>query len=65
MRDDDIFANRKGSPHARARAEWIADRIAAYRPESILEIGCGYGKFLRALRARLDVPLVGTWISCT
>jgi SAM-dependent methyltransferase len=43
----------------------MADRLAAYRPVSILEIGCGYGKLLGALRARLDVPLVGIDFSQT
>jgi ubiquinone/menaquinone biosynthesis C-methylase UbiE len=43
----------------------MADRIASYRPDSILEIGCGYGKQLRALRRRLDVPLVGIDFSPT
>jgi SAM-dependent methyltransferase len=37
----------------------MAERLAAYRPASILEVGCGYGKLLEALRHRLDVPLVG------
>jgi SAM-dependent methyltransferase len=37
----------------------MADRLAAYGPTSILEIGCGYGKLLHALRLRTGVPLVG------
>ena len=43
----------------------MAQRLAAYRPASILEIGCGYGKLLRSLRERLDVPLVGLDFSTT
>ena len=43
----------------------MADRLAAYQPVSILEIGCGYGKLLGALRAGLDVPLVGVDFSPT
>jgi SAM-dependent methyltransferase len=31
----------------------------------VLEVGCGYGKQLRALRRRLDVPLVGLDFSPT
>jgi SAM-dependent methyltransferase len=62
---DDYFREQEGQPERTARAEWIADRIASYRPESILEVGCGYGKLLRALRARLDVPLVGVDFSPT
>ena len=34
-------------------------------PRSILEVGCGYGKLLRELRRRLDVPLVGVDFSPT
>ncbi len=37
----------------------MAARIASYRPTSILEIGCGYGKQLRSLRECLDVPMTG------
>jgi SAM-dependent methyltransferase len=62
---DDYFLEQEGQPARTARAEWLADRIASYRPESILEIGCGYGKQLRALRRRLDVPLVGVDFSPT
>ncbi len=62
---DDYFREQEGQPARTARAEWIADRIASYRPESVLEVGCGYGKLLRALRARLDVPLVGLDFSPT
>ena len=56
---DDYFREQEGQPERTARSRWLADRIAAYRPESVLEIGCGYGKQLRALRERLDVPLFG------
>jgi SAM-dependent methyltransferase len=63
----DYFREQEGQPERTARAGWIADRIAAYRPDSILEIGCGYGKQLRALRERLgaDVLLVGVDFSPT
>lgn len=56
---DDYFREQEGQPARTARAEWLADRLASYAPQSILEIGCGYGKQLRALRSRLDAPLVG------
>ena len=36
-----------------------------YRPRSILEVGCGYGKQLRAIRRRIDVPMVGIDFSPT
>jgi SAM-dependent methyltransferase len=55
----DYFREQEGQPARTARSEWLAERVAGYRPESILEVGCGYGKQLRALRARIDAPLVG------
>ena len=56
---DDYYREQEGQPARSARADWLAARGAAYRPASVLEIGCGYGKQLRALRRRLDVPVVG------
>ena len=56
---DDYFREQEGQSARTLRAEWMADRLASYRPISILEVGCGYGKLLAALRHRLDVPLVG------
>ncbi|WP_165221342.1 class I SAM-dependent methyltransferase [Aquisphaera insulae] len=61
----DYFREQEGQAARTDRIEWIADRIAAYRPDSVLEIGCGYGKLLRALRVRLDCPLVGVDFSPT
>lgn len=55
----DYFREQEGQSARTTRSEWLADRIAHYQPESILEVGCGYGKQLRALRQRLDAPLVG------
>src|SRR5690606_28254485 len=56
----DYFRAQEGQ-HARSeRAAWLAGRVAHYGPCSVLEIGCGYGKQLRALRDRLPgVPLTG------
>jgi SAM-dependent methyltransferase len=62
---DDYFREQEGQPARSRRVEWIAGRLASYRPRSILEVGCGYGKLLRALRERLDVPLVGLDFSLT
>jgi SAM-dependent methyltransferase len=62
---DDYFREQEGQPERSQRAEWIAERLAGYRPTSILEIGCGYGKLLRELRARLNVPLAGVDFSLT
>jgi SAM-dependent methyltransferase len=61
----DYFREQEGQPARSARALWIADRIANYRPASVLEIGCGYGKQLRLLRERLDVPIFGIDFSPT
>lgn len=56
----DYFREQEGQSERTARAVWLAERIAAFKPASILEIGCGYGKQLRALRRVLpDVPLTG------
>ena len=62
---EDYFREQEGQAARTLRAEWLAQRLAAYRPVSLLEIGCGYGKLLRALRRRLDVPLVGLDFSTT
>jgi SAM-dependent methyltransferase len=62
---DDYFREQEAQPARSARADWVAERIASYRPQSVLEVGCGYGKLLRALRARLNVPLVGIDFSAT
>ncbi len=56
---EDYFREQEGQPGRTARADWLAERVAAYGAESILEIGCGYGKQLRALRERTGVPLMG------
>jgi SAM-dependent methyltransferase len=62
---DDYFREQEGQPARSARIEWIAGELARYEPRSILEVGCGYGKLLRELRRRLDVPLVGVDFSPT
>lgn len=62
---DDYFREQEGQDARTERAEWLAEQIARYRPTSILEVGCGYGKQLRALRKRLDVSMVGVDFSPT
>jgi SAM-dependent methyltransferase len=62
---DDYFREQEGQAARSQRARWMADRLASYQPDSILEIGCGYGKLLRELRHRIDVPLVGVDFSPT
>ncbi len=61
----DYFREQEGQVARALRAEWIAGRLAAYAPVSILEIGCGYGKLLYALRERNDAPLTGIDFSRT
>ena len=55
----DYFREQEGQPDRCRRSSWLAERVGSYRPGSVLEVGCGYGKQLRALRLRLDAPLVG------
>jgi SAM-dependent methyltransferase len=62
---DDYFREQEGQPARSRRIDWIAGRLARYEPRSILEVGCGYGKLLRQLRRRTDVPLVGVDFSPT
>jgi SAM-dependent methyltransferase len=64
---DDYFREQEGQPARGERAAWVARRVASYRPTSILEVGCGYGKVLRELRGELgdDVPIVGVDFSPT
>jgi SAM-dependent methyltransferase len=62
----DFFHEQEDHPSRSLRSAWLADRIAAYRPSSVLEVGCGYGKQLGLLRDRLpDVPLFGVDFSPT
>ncbi len=62
---DDYFREQEGQPGRDRRSRWMAARIASYRPASILEVGCGYGKQLRAIRGLTDAPLVGLDFSPT
>ncbi len=61
----DYFREQEGQQGRSERAEWVARRIARYQPTSILEVGCGYGKLIRAIRGHLDVPIVGVDFSPT
>ena len=56
---DEYFREQEGQPARTERSRWLAERVAAYRPTSVLEIGCGYGKQILAIRRHLDVPVVG------
>lgn len=55
----DYFLEQEAQPDRTARSQFIAAEIARYEPESLLEIGCGYGKQLASLREVTDAPLVG------
>jgi SAM-dependent methyltransferase len=62
---DDYFREQEGQESRVRRAQWIAQRLASYQPESILEVGCGYGRVLHELAARLESPLTGIDFSPT
>lgn len=62
---NDYFREQEDQPGRAARSQWLAEQVAHYRPTSILEVGCGYGKQLRALRGHLGIPLVGLDFSPT
>ena len=62
----DYFREQEGQPKRAMRARWVAERIAAYRPSSILEIGCGYGKVIESIRDLLpNARIVGIDFSPT
>jgi SAM-dependent methyltransferase len=62
---DDYFREQEGQEARVLRARWVAQRLAPYHPESILEVGCGYGRMLYELAARFDIPLTGIDFSAT
>lgn len=49
----EYFREQEGQPARTDRSQWMADRLASYQPGSVLEVGCGYGKQLLAIRERL------------
>ncbi len=63
----DYFLEQEGQEGRHWRSTWLAERLASYRPTSVLEIGCGYGKQLSALASVLPeaVRLVGVDFSPT
>ena len=56
---EEYYREQEGQPSRTARSCWMVTRIASYSPTSVLEIGCGYGKQIRALRQLLTCPLYG------
>ena len=62
----EYFREQEDHPARNLRSDWLAARVASYRPASVLEIGSGYGKQIRAIRERLPgVPVVGIDFSPT
>ncbi len=63
----EYMAEQEGQPARTARSRWLADRVSACAPASVLEVGCGYGKQLEAIRAVLGdrIPLTGIDFSPT
>ena len=63
----EYLAEQEGQPARTARSKWMADKIAACGAGSILEVGCGYGKQLEAIRAAVGgrVSLAGIDFSPT
>ena len=62
----EYFLEQEDHPTRTQRAKWLAARIALYRPTSILEVGCGYGKQLACLRDTMpDVRVTGVDFSPT
>lgn len=56
----DYFREQEDHPTRGIRSAWLAERVAMLQPTSVLEVGCGYGKQLAAIRAHLPgVPLTG------
>lgn len=56
---EDYFREQEDHPTRGARLDWVAARVAGMAPSSVLEVGCGYGKLLGAIRGRCDARLVG------
>ncbi|MBI1322864.1 methyltransferase domain-containing protein [bacterium] len=63
----EYMAEQEGQPSRTARSQWLSERVAACSPESILEVGCGYGKQLEAIRSAVGdhIPLTGIDFSPT
>lgn len=47
----EYLAEQEGQPARTGRSIWLAEKVAAREPASVLEVGCGYGKQLEAIRA--------------
>lgn len=63
----EYMAEQEGQPARTARSRWLSERVASCSPESVLEVGCGYGKQLEAIRSAVGghIPLTGIDFSPT
>lgn len=57
----EYMAEQEGQPARTARSRWLSERVAECKPLSVLEVGCGYGKQLEAIRSAVGpcIPLTG------
>ncbi len=62
---EDYFREQEDQQARTERSLWLAKQIASFQPRSILEIGAGYGKQLRAIRQQFHSPMVGLDFSPT
>ena len=58
----EYLAEQEGQPARTARSEWFAEKVASCQAASILEVGCGYGKQLQAIRAAVGDQVLLTGI---
>jgi SAM-dependent methyltransferase len=60
----DYYREQESQTERTARSAFLADQVASYKPTSLLEIGCGYGKQIAAVRPQVSGPVVGVdWSS--
>ena len=62
---DDYFREQEGQEARHFGQNGWPSGWQHYQPESILEVGCGYGRCYASLSARLEVPLTGIDFSPT
>ena len=60
-----IFANRRARNPASSGQSGSRGGSPSYQPRSVLEVGCGYGRVLCELAARLEVSITGIDFSPT
>lgn len=57
----EYLTEQEGQPARTQRSLWLAGKVASCQPLSILEVGCGYGKQIKNIRALIsnDVSITG------